>query len=262
MTTYSVEHAERGRSASSVASRGRTVNEQETWHVPLIDRIGYDRFLSMLVKKHGEDYLRRPDGEPLHYVDPSGIPRGEVAITTGYRATRVKRPPSQWQLPNSYTGNAQDDIHLQMRDRTIGLAYGEGFTIIAESLARGMKTNYEIAQDTGLSYEYVRNALEKYAGKRWELTDIKAPGRRSHYWKLIEGEREPQPAQAEEEKGKDINVRGRVLRAVRIRPMMLREIADCTGLTKNQVKACLTRYHGTYFRCNEHVWEEIKNVLE
>lgn len=147
MSDFTLAHAERGRAASSVASRGRTVNEQETWHVPLIDRIGYDRFLSLLVKKHGAEYLCRPDGEPLALVDPQGIPRGEVRLTTGYQAHKYKPRPA----PPPPAKEKDAAAGMSVRDQ-----------VLCAVRARPMMLR-EIVTYTGLTQGQVKACLTRYA---------------------------------------------------------------------------------------------------
>ncbi len=57
-----------------------------------------DSFLSDLVAKFGPGYLHRPDGEPLAFVSPAGIPQGYVTVPavpvprTGHGAPVVVQP--------------------------------------------------------------------------------------------------------------------------------------------------------------------------
>jgi hypothetical protein len=55
--------------------------------------------------------------------------------------------------------------------------------------------------------------------------------------------------------------RALVLAALRVRPMRIQEIVEHTELGYKQVDNTLRRYRGTYFRSNDHCWEEIQNTL-
>jgi hypothetical protein len=173
--------------AGRVGAYARWANEfhNEKYGIDPLELLDEQEFWKHLVTLHGEAYLQRPDGEPLAIVDPSGAVRG-YAIPRAHTYT-----PHAWEprvtyrhLPaGHYTGNGMDDIQTQMRDKAHDLPYGQGLELIKQALAQGEMTTYQIGKATGLTYVYLRSAMNKYSGKFWQLTDRKTG--KAHYWKLI-----------------------------------------------------------------------------
>lgn len=116
---------------------------------------GYDDFCRLLVKRHGADYLRRPDGEPLAYVPAAAF----VPLPVLPTQAPLPKPP----LP----------VSAALRiDRLPGVQpAGIRDTIVRVLTVRPRQTLQELAESSGLPREQVRRSLSQWSGTYFRHSD-------------------------------------------------------------------------------------------
>lgn len=155
------------------ASRGGQA-KQSGGGIPYWWRCGYDNFCRWLVKRHGSDYLRRPDGEPL-----DGVPDSAFAIPA-----ETPKPANPRQLPpDVYTGNAASDVRLEqkphpqeavIRKRRPGSVLRQ---MVLGAVRQRPMLLAEICTHTGLPNQAVKNVLFRYRGTYFRNDN--------HYWSEV-----------------------------------------------------------------------------
>jgi hypothetical protein len=152
------------------ASKGGQAKQANQALIPYYQRCGYNDFCQWLVKRHGADYLRRPDGEPL-----DGVPDSAFVLPV-----EKPVPVNPRQLPpNIYTGNADSDMRLDkphpqaevIKRRQPGSVLRA--MVLAAVRVRPM-TLAEICTHTGLRNQAVKNVLFRYRGTYFRNNH--------HYW--------------------------------------------------------------------------------
>lgn len=161
------------RNLAQSASRGGQAKQAEQV-APYYQHCNYTDFCRWLVKRHGADYLRSPDGEPLN-----GVPDSAFVLPA-----EKPKPINPRQLPpDTYTGNVNSDMRLDkphpqaevIKRRAPGSAMR---TMVLSAVRQRPMTLAEICTHTGLPNNSVKNVLFRYRGTYFR--------RNNHYWSEVQ----------------------------------------------------------------------------
>ena len=150
----------------AVRARAGGLAKQEAPALPRYLTCGYEDFLRLLVRRHGEGYLLRPDGEALAYV-----PAAAFVLPV----EKPRRQPAPLPPPPLPVSPALAENSLQTRGRN-------GVSITRNRIVAALvtpMTTQEIALATGLSRRAVQFCLWKnrvtffrsLPQNRWEVVN-------------------------------------------------------------------------------------------
>ncbi len=199
---------------------------EEERRLPYMEYCDFDKFLSLLVERHGERYLQRPDGDMLAYRRPDGHVAGTVV------APRCSTTPKR--------------LRYSEHDRVIGAA-----NLITEALADGPKSIDEIVEATGLKPNTIQNNFSADKGRTWRNID-------AGWWRLAEGDEVGQevasqtkaPVQDMPKSLMTLLPTARIEKALADGPMTVAEISAATGMGNASVAGALNRSKQKFRRMN------------
>lgn len=155
---------------AQASSRGGHA-KRETAPLSILLHCDYITFCRYLGQKHGDDYLRRPDGDAMN-----GVPDAAFAPLPPARAPR---PVNPHQLPPTYTGNAMEDLRTQPKIKAQGRWSGPTLRHrVLDALRERPMTLREICMYTGIERCSVKNVLHRYRGTYFK--------NENHYWSEIQ----------------------------------------------------------------------------
>lgn len=160
------------RNLAQSASRGGQAKQANEVATPYYQRVGYEAFCRWLVKRHGADYLRRPDGEPLDYVPDSAF----VLPAETPKTVNPRQLP-----PGIYTGNAASDALVTVAAPPKGQGRWPGPTLrdsVLGAVRQRPMLLAEICVATGLPNQAVKNVLFRYRGTYFRNDN--------HYWSEVQ----------------------------------------------------------------------------
>ena len=216
--------------ASSPESQQRSAIErwkpEEERRLPYMEYCEMDKFLALLIERHGERYLQRPDGDMLAYRRPDGHAVGTVV------APRCTVGPKRLR----YSGH----------DRVIGAA-----NLITEALADGPKCVDDIAEATGLKPNTIQNNFSADKGRTWRNID-------AGWWRLAAGDEVGQAVESQTKAPvteaapaiRHLLPTARIEAALANGPMTVDEIALVTGMGNAQIAGALNRSKHKFRRMN------------